>query len=407
MHASRRDDEKPDTSAGEAAGVSGFAQLVNVLQARPAPVRRRRREAADAGRANDPVSCIDDLLLRAETCSRSGRIDEAITICHQLRPALAAEGDPARQGWCEFVLTLSHQNAGRSKEAVVAGYKAIEWQALAAPKAPLLRTLVVLASAVARTGDAAGAQELLARAQRLLPEVAHSPRDRCLYWLNSGGTYHALGDLTQAVANSSIAQGLLGEFDDPYLHSVVEMNVLVQKVILAVAACNGVETPELAELLPRFRSHIARLVAAGQHFPVAKGTEDIADAYIALGKMQEARDVLQIGIKSADAAKAGPDRGILELRLARIERMAGQYRRASAHIGLALELLTEGELLKDLAEAHLESSLLSEERQHWRAALDSYRLSAQIRERLLIAQSDARAHALTIRLELERQRNDA
>ena len=33
----------------------------------------------------------------------------------------------------------------------------------------------------------------------------------------------------------------------------------------------------------------------------------------------------------------------------------------------------------------------NEERQHWRAALDSYRQSAQIRERLLIAQSDARA----------------
>ena len=51
-------------------------------------------------------------------------------------------------------------------------------------------------------------------------------------------------------------------------------------------------------------------------------------------------------------------------------------------------------MLKELAEAHLENSLLNEERQHWRAALDSYRESAQIRERLLIAQSDARAHAL-------------
>ena len=85
--------------------------------------------------------------------------------------------------------------------------------------------------------------------------------------------------------------------------------------------------------------------------------------------------------------RPGPDRGALELRLGRIERLAGQYRRASAHIGLALELLAEGELLKELAEAHLENSLLNEERQHWRAALDSYRESAQIRERLLIAQS--------------------
>ena len=143
-------------------------------------------------------------------------------------------------------------------------------------------------------------------------------------------------------------------------------------------------------------------MAAGQHYPVAKGSEDIADAYIALGQHEKAREALQIGVKSADAAKAGPDRGILELRLGRIERLAGQYRRASAHIGLALELLAESALLKELAEAHLENSLLNEERQHWRAALDSYRQSAQIRERLLIAQSDARAHALTVRLELVR-----
>jgi tetratricopeptide (TPR) repeat protein len=180
------------------------------------------------------------------------------------------------------------------------------------------------------------------------------------------------------------------------------MNLLLQRLILAVARCHGVETPELSGLLAEFSSQVERLVAAGQHYPVAKGAEDIADAYIALGQHEKAREALQIGVKSADAAKAGPDRGILELRLGRIERLAGQYRRASAHIGLALELLAESALLKELAEAHLENSLLSEERQHWRAALDSYRQSAQIRERLLIAQSDARAHALTVRLELVR-----
>ena len=369
------------------------------------PVRRpRRSEPVDAAATPQETPSIDEQLDRAETCSRSGRIDEAVAICNALRASLIAHGDdPQSIGWCDFVLSLSHLNAGRAKESVIAGYRAT---AALAPGTRLLRSLVVLASAVARTGDAAGALELLERAKRQLPLV-QSPRDRCLFWVNSGSTYHALGDLAQAVRHSTLAEGLLGQFEDTYLHSAVKMNLLVQRLGLAVADCNGVETPELTELLAAFSSQVERLVAAGQHYPVAKGSEDIADAYIALGQFEQARAALQIGVKSADAAKAGPDRGILELRLGRIERLAGQYRRASAHIGLALELLAESELLKELAEAHLENSLLNEERQHWRAALDSYRQSAQIRERLLIAQSDARAHALTVRLELGRDRDDA
>ncbi len=366
---------------------------------RPPGRRPRRREPVAVPAPLQPAQSIDEQLDRAETCSRSGRIDEAIAICNALRMALTAQGgDPQSIGWCDFVLALSHLNAGRAKEAVVAGYRAI---GKLAPGTRLLRSLVVLASALARTGDAAGALELLERAKGLLPQV-HSPRDRCLFWCNSGGTYHALGDLAQAVKHSTLAEGLLAEFEDPYLQAAVKMNLLVQRLGLAVAGCNGVETPELTELLAAFSSQVERLVAAGQHYPVAKGSEDIADAYMALGKYEQARAALQIGVKSADAARAGPDRGVLELRLGRIERLAGQYRRASAHIGLALELLAEGQLLKELAEAHLENSLLSEERQHWRAALDSYRESAQIRERLLIAQSDARAHALTVRLQIER-----
>ncbi len=373
------------------------------LHGRPQPRKPRRRDAPAHPPAPLEAPGIDEQLDRAETCSRSGRIDEAIAICLALRSTLSPIDDAQSIAWCDFVLALSHLNAGRAKESVIAGYRAV---GKLAPGTRLLRSLMVLASGVARTGDAAGALELMERAKGLLPLV-QSPRDRCLFWVNSGGTYHALGDLEQAVRHSLLAEGLLTQFEDPYMHSAVRMNLLVQRVGLAVAACNGVETPELTELFAAFASQVERLVAAGQHYPVAKGSEDIADAYIAVGKHEEARAALQLGIKSADAAKAGPDRGALELRLGRLERMAGQYRAASAHIGLALELLAEGELLKELAEAHLENSLLNEERQHWRAALDSYRESAQIRERLLIAQSDARAHALTVRLEIGRVRDDA
>ena len=389
-------DDKPPAGAN-------VAHLADALRARPqARKPRRHGETADVDAGSQPPPTIAEQLDRAEICSRSGRIDEAIAICNALRPALVTNGDPQSIGWCDFVLALSHLNAGRANEAVIAGYRAI---AKLAPGTRLMRSLTMLASAVARTGDATGALELLERAKALLPLV-ELPRDRCLFWVNCGSTYHALGDMEQAVKHSTVAEGLLPEFEDPYLHGAVKMNLLLQRLILAVARCNGVETPELGELLAAFPSQVERLVAAGQHYPVAKGCEDIADAYIALGQHEKAREALQIGVKSADAAKAGPDRGILELRLGRIERLAGQYRRASAHIGLALELLAESALLKELAEAHLENSLLNEERQHWRAALDSYRQSAQIRERLLIAQSDARAHALTVRLELVRGRID-
>ena len=163
---------------------------------------------------------------------------------------------------------------------------------------------------------------MLERAKRQLPLV-QSPRDRCLFWANSGTTYHALGDMEQAVRHSTIAEALLPEFEDVYLHSACRMNLLLQRLVLEVAHCNGVETPELTELLAAYSSQVERLVAAGQHYPVAKGSEDIADAYIALGQHEKAREALQIGVKSADAAKAGPDRGILELRLGRIERLAG------------------------------------------------------------------------------------
>ena len=392
---------KHDDSIDDPPSAPEAARLSAALRARPQPRKPRRRETAVDPAVPQAPASIDEQLDRAETCSRSGRIDEAIAICLALRATLSPVDDVQSIAWCDFVLALSHLNAGRAKEAVIAGYRA---SARLAPGTRLLRSLVVLASGVARTGDAAGALELLERAKAQLPLV-QSPRDRCLFWVNSGSTYHALGDLEQAVRHSLLAEGLLSEFEDPYMHSAVRMNLLVQRLGLAVAACNGVETPELTELFAAFASQVERLVAAGQHYPVAKGSEDIADAYIALGKYEQARAALQIGVKSANAAKAGPDRGVLELRLGRLERLAGQYRAASAHIGLALELLAEGELLKELAEAHLENSLLNEERQHWRAALDSYRESAQIRERLLIAQSDARAHALTVRLELGRDRH--
>src|SRR4051812_19581563 len=156
--------------------------LVAALRARPSLRAPRGQPEPNAATPPAPPRPMDEQLDRAEICSRSGRIDEAIAICNALRPSLVLNGDPQSLGWCDFVLALSHLNAGRAKEAVIAGYRAI---AKLAPGTRLMRSLTMLASAVARTGDAAGALELLERAKQQLPLV-QSPRDRCLFWVNCG-----------------------------------------------------------------------------------------------------------------------------------------------------------------------------------------------------------------------------
>ena len=209
------DDSSDDPPAATRAAGTDFAQLVTALRARPQPRKTRRREGGEPGApSQQQAPSVDEQLDRAETCSRSGRIDEAIDDLQRLAAAaLVAHDDAQSIGWCDFVLALSHLNAGRAKEAVVAGYRAI---GKLDPGTRRLRSLVVLASAVARTGDAGGALELLDRAQRLLPLV-DSPRDRCLFWVNSGGTYHALGEMAQAVKplDEAFAEGLLAEFEAP------------------------------------------------------------------------------------------------------------------------------------------------------------------------------------------------
>ena len=70
--------------------------------------------------------------------------------------------------------------------------------------------------------------------------------------------------MDKAVKHSTLAEGLLAEFDDPYLHAAVKMNLLVQRLILAVAGCHGRETPELTELLAAAAAMVERLVTAGR-----------------------------------------------------------------------------------------------------------------------------------------------
>ena len=84
-HDDSADDPTPPPKGGAA---PDLVPLASALRARPQPRKPRRREAAVHPASLDPPPSIDEQLDRAETCSRSGRIDEAIAICLALRGTL-------------------------------------------------------------------------------------------------------------------------------------------------------------------------------------------------------------------------------------------------------------------------------------------------------------------------------
>ncbi len=400
--------DTPVLSPLPSAGEIGFAHLVSALQvpapmAVPSDVTRKPRKALRAPAAVVPEESIPDMLSRAERCARGGRIEEALALCQALKPRLVAAGDLLSQGICEHMVALSQQYAGRMKESTLAGYRAMELLSRAQASGRLLRVLGLQAIGMARMGDAAEALSLLGRALRLLPEVNDLPGEQCIWWNNAGAAYHALGRLPEAVDAATRAIGLLHGFDEPNLRAVCHGNLLIYRLDRALAREASPHNSELQDALDGIQQHIEALVASERHHFVPEGVSSAADALIALGRMDEAREWLWRGVKSARITGAGPDLGMLERRLAFVERLAGQYRTAAAHIALALELLGDGHSPEQLARVHLENCLLQEAQQHWRAALDSHKRYAEIREALLKAQADARTQALSARLEVERE----
>lgn len=379
---------------------TGFHMLVDTLER----VGQRADKPARRGRAvtDAPAAAEGDPLAAALRLAEQGRFDEAIAACLALRPALMVEADEARRGLCEFVLLRSHQNCGRSADAVAAGSRAVRWQQSQADVAPLLYTLDVLAWALACVGDAGGALDVLERARQLLPRLADRPRDRALFHSYCSITLHTLGLPQEAVPESEHAIALFEACGELRRRDIARENLLGQRLDLEVRHCDGRPTPALDALLAEFHGHIERNLRDGLHWSVAKSAEFVADAWLASGRTEQARAILLVGIRSAELAKAGPDQGVLEWRLARIERLAGQYRLASSRLQLALQLVTQGNVLRELANVHLEAMHLHEARQHWRAALESHKQYAQVRERLLMAQMASRRHGLAVPLEPDR-----
>lgn len=403
---------RADPAVLPSAGEMGFAQLVSALQvpapiAVPADAPRKRRTAVRAPAAAVVEESIAELLARTERFARSGRIDEALALCQSLQPRLVAAGDLLSQGICEHMVALSQQYAGRMKESTLAGYRAMDLLDRARAPGRLLRVLGLQAIGVARMGDVAEALSLLGRALRLLPEVNDLPGEQCIWWNNAGAAYHALGRLPEAVDAATRAIGLLHGFDEPNLRAVCRGNLLIFRLDLALSLDASLHNRELMEALDGIQTHIEALIADARHHFVPENVNAAADALIALGRIDEAREWLRRGVKSARATGAGPELGLLEWRLAVVERLAGQYRAAAAHIAHALELLSERQSPEQLARVHLENCLLQEAQQHWRAALDSHKRCAEIREALLKSQADVRTQALAARLEVEREHAEA
>jgi tetratricopeptide (TPR) repeat protein len=348
-----------------------------------------------------------DLLERAGRLVRRGQIDSAEALCTQAWPQVKAADDALQMGVCQYVLSLCHQYRGALDDSVSAAYRAITLLDRAQAPAILLRVLAMQAINVVRIGEAAEALDLLGRAMTLLPHVADAPLDQCAFWNNAASTYQVLGRRKQAVEAGERAMALTAEHDDPDLAAMCRGNLLAYRLELLQEELPGVPCDETLQTVAAMQAYVAEQVEAARHHMVSYCSTICADTLIALERLDEARQVLQRGAKSAQAAGVGPDRGTIELRLASVERLLGQYRAAAAHIAVAHELAAQSRDRELLARVYLENSRLHEMKSQWRAALDCHKTYAEIREALLKAQADSRAQLLAARAEMERARVEA
>lgn len=379
---------------------AGFARLVDILSSSPGSPKRSRRSAHRSTEDAPP----EDPLAQAMVLADEGRFDESIALCLRHRPGWIAAADATRLGQCDFLILRGHQSSGRARDAVEAGFRALNWFGYVDQPSTRLYTYGLLALALACIGDASKAFEILDLGQKLLPTLEESPLNRALFFSYSGSTLSICGQTLEAAASFERSLQHLDATQEPTRHRIVMQNLLSMKLALACARSGSGDTAEILQLLSTYREYAERDRAAGHFVSLAKNAQSIGDAYWRLGQLDDARAVLVDGIRAAEIAKSGPDRGVLLWRLARLDRMAGEYRNASAGLAVAIELLGEGQQLGELADAHLEAATLHEERQRWRAAVDSLREHLRIREHVQKAQTEARMRSLRVQLDIVHER---
>ena len=391
--------DDPSSTPGPLGTGTGFGYLVDALS-RPESPKRSRRSASRVAEESEP----EDVLAQAMTLADEGRFDESIALCLRHRPAWLAAADAASLGRCDFLVLRGHQSSGRSRDAVEAGFRALNWFSYVDQPPTRLYTYGLLALALACIGDAPKAFEILDHGRKLLPTLDEGGLYPALFFSYSGSTLSNCGQNAEAAAAYERSLQYLDAEQEPTRHRIVMQNLLSVKLELAFERSGGGDSAEIQALLATYREYAERDRAAKHFVSLTKNAGFIGDAYWQLGQLDDARAVLLDGIRAAEIAKSGPDRGILLWRLARLDRMAGDHRSASTALTIAIELLTEGQQLGGLADAHLEAAKLHEERQRWRAAVDSLREHLRVRELVLKAQMEARMRSLRVQLDIEHGR---
>lgn len=360
------------------AGAQGFAQLAQALSNLPQrrSPRARRRPVAESKDAS--LDWLEDLHA-AELDARAGRLHDAQMRCQRLWPILLEQGDALQRGICQHVLAISLQYSGRMREAVQAGQLAIEHFGRAADTARRLRAQGLQAIALARLRAGREALALIAQGSAAL--AGQDLREQSIFWNNAGAALHELGRCEAALDAARKAELLIADQSvEPELREVCRGNRLTYELQLGCEAGRvGAPHPQLRERLVAMQAFIGEIDAAGRHHLMVQAAECAVEALLQFEELDAARTLLRRCVALAERAGAGTECGVLELRLAGIERLAGRPRTAAAHLTLALDMLSKcpGQAER-LAQAHLENSRLHEAQGHWRAALDSHKRYAEL-----------------------------
>jgi diguanylate cyclase len=384
-------------------GEIGFAQIVGAANLPPPPKRVRKRPQSTApDQVEEPLA---EALERALLMVRGGQVEAGLALSQKLWPRTVEADDALQMGICQHVMAIGYHYSGKLKEALTTGHFGIELFARAGDTMRRLRLMSLHAITLAQLGQAAEAMELLGHAVELLPQIVGEPWQQCVFWNNAGSVYETLGQTREGLAAWERCIELSAHFDEPSMKAISRGNLLT--IRLTSLYRDKADRETVLAAYAEQRRHLDALVQEERHHLVMNWAAEAADVMIQLGEMQEARELLQMGLKSGAAAGLGPKRASLELQFAHVERLSGQLRLAAAHVAEALALVNESQDLELLARVHLENSRLQEAQSHWRAALDCYKRYAETREALLAAQTEARSQALAARVDVERNRVDA
>ncbi len=345
-------------------------------------------------------------LTKADALVRSGRIADGMAMAEALWQALAATDRVAERADCQRVLAVAHQVAGRLREALMAGFHAIELYEQAGHRMGLSRMLSLQAVALARHGDPGEALNLARRAIDIVERIDDAAATARV-WNNVSVVYEALGQLPRAVQALEQALPRAAQANDPDLQAVLTCNLWLYRLASARTSAPRPAFQDIERALRALQQHMAACESTGRPHLVGSMADPAGEALAELGRLDEARATLRMGLRCLREVGLVPELARLELRMTRVERLAGQFDRAAEHIARALDLAIQGDDKDVISRCHLEHSQLQEAQGQWQPALESFRQHAAVREALLKAQAETAAQVLTVRMEAERARLEA